>query len=195
MFYSGCLYLAVARLSKIIDVLEYWLNKRIINANFNKHILGLRFYSGSTLAAGNKYKWKRNRSVKQYSWTGLWFHEKKWIFCVVVNERRFNRGVYRYRAPGTPVNIATDYGLDGREIESRWGRVFPPVRTGPGAHPASCKVGTGSSPGLKCGRGVLLTIHPLCRGHGRVELYLYPLSGPYRACKAITLSFTFSITL
>ena len=46
-------------------------------------------------------------------------------------------------------------------IESRWERDFPPVQTGPGAHPASCKMGTGSSPGLKCGRGVLLTTHPL----------------------------------
>ena len=33
--------------------------------------------------------------------------------------------------------------------------------TGPGAHPASCKIGTGSFPGVKCGRGVLLTTHPL----------------------------------
>ena len=46
-------------------------------------------------------------------------------------------------------------------IESRWGRDFPPVLTGPGAHPASCKMDTGSFPGVKCGRGVLLTTHPL----------------------------------
>ena len=46
-------------------------------------------------------------------------------------------------------------------IESRWGRDFPPVQTGPVAHPASCKMGTGSFPGVKCGRGVLLTTHPL----------------------------------
>ena len=35
------------------------------------------------------------------------------------------------------------------------------IHTGPGAHPASCKMGTGSLPGVKCGRGVLLTTHPL----------------------------------
>ena len=34
-------------------------------------------------------------------------------------------------------------------------------QTGPGAHPASCKIGTGSFPGVKCGRGVLLTTHLL----------------------------------
>ena len=46
-------------------------------------------------------------------------------------------------------------------IDSRWGEVFPPVQTGRGAHPASCKMGTGSFSGVKCGRGVLLTTHPL----------------------------------
>ena len=63
--------------------------------------------------------------------------------------------------PGSSVGIATDYGLDGPGIESRWGRDFTPVQTGPGAHPASCTMGTGSFPGVKCGRGVLLTTHPL----------------------------------
>jgi len=57
--------------------------------------------------------------------------------------------------------VVTDYGLDGPGIESRWGRDIPPVQTGPGAHPASCKLGTESFPGIKCGRGVLLTTHPL----------------------------------
>ena len=36
-----------------------------------------------------------------------------------------------------------------------------PVQTGPGAHPASCTIGTGSFLGVKCGRDVLLTTHPL----------------------------------
>jgi len=41
------------------------------------------------------------------------------------------------------------------------GRDFPPVQTGPGAHPASCTTGTGSFPGVKYGRDVLLTTQPL----------------------------------
>ena len=41
------------------------------------------------------------------------------------------------------------------------GRDFPPVQTGPGTHPASCTMGTVSFPGVKYGRGVLLTSHPL----------------------------------
>jgi len=40
-------------------------------------------------------------------------------------------------------------------------RFSAPVQTGPGAHPASCTMGTGSFPGVKSGRGVLLTPHPL----------------------------------
>jgi len=63
--------------------------------------------------------------------------------------------------PGSSVGIVTDYGLDGPGIESRWGQDFLPVQTGPGAHPASCTMGTGAFPGVKSGRGVLLTTHPL----------------------------------
>ena len=66
--------------------------------------------------------------------------------------------------PGGSVGIATGYGLDGPGIESRWGwgaRFSATVQTGPGAHPASCKMGTGSFPGVKSGRGVTLIPHPL----------------------------------
>ena len=60
------------------------------------------------------------------------------------------------------VGITTGYGLDGPGIESRWVRDFStPVQTGPGAHPASCTMGTGSFPGVKSGQGVTLTPHPL----------------------------------
>jgi hypothetical protein len=40
-------------------------------------------------------------------------------------------------------------------------RFSAPVQTGPGAHPASCTMGTGSLPGVKYGRGMLLTTHHL----------------------------------
>ena len=40
-------------------------------------------------------------------------------------------------------------------------RFSAPVQTGPGAHPASCTMGTGSFPGVKSGRGVTLAPHPL----------------------------------
>jgi hypothetical protein len=38
-----------------------------------------------------------------------------------------------------------NYGQDGSGIESRLGaRFYTPIQTGPGAHPASYKMGTGS---------------------------------------------------
>jgi hypothetical protein len=63
--------------------------------------------------------------------------------------------------PVSSVGIATDYGMDGPGIESRWGRGFPPIQTVPGAHPASCTMGTGSFLWVKYGRSVTLTPHPL----------------------------------
>ena len=52
-------------------------------------------------------------------------------------------------------------------IESRWGRDFPPVQTGAGAHPASCTMGIESFPGVKCGRGLLLTTQHLLVSRSR----------------------------
>jgi hypothetical protein len=80
----------------------------------------------------------------------------------------------------SPVGIATRYGLDGPGIESQLGARFSaPVQTGPGAHPASCTVGTGSFPALKRpGRGV---DHPplySAEVGGRSELYICSPSGP-----------------
>ena len=48
------------------------------------------------------------------------------------------------------VGIATRYRLDGPGIESRWGARFSaPVQNGPGAHPTSYTMGTGSFLGIK----------------------------------------------
>ena len=74
------------------------------------------------------------------------------LFCVPVP---------LYGGPGSVVGIATGYGLDGPGIESRWGARFSaPVQTGPGAHPASFTMDTGSFPGVKSDRGVTLTHNP-----------------------------------
>jgi hypothetical protein len=68
---------------------------------------------------------------------------------------------------------------DGPGIESRWGRDFRHVQTGPGAHPASCKMGTGSFPGVKRpGRGVDHPPKSSAEVKERVELYLYSPSAP-----------------
>jgi len=49
--------------------------------------------------------------------------------------------------PGSSVGIATELRAGRFGIE--WGRDFPPVQTGPGAHPVSCTVGSGSVPGVE----------------------------------------------
>ena len=73
-----------------------------------------------------------------------------------------NNGLLISRSgPGSSVGIAIELRAGRSGIESLWGRDFLPVQTGSGAHPASYKMGTGCFPGVKCGRGVLLTTHPL----------------------------------
>jgi hypothetical protein len=60
-------------------------------------------------------------------------------------------------------------------------RFSVPVKTGPGAHSASCTMGTGYFPGVESGRVVTLTPHPLLvpGSKNRVQLYLYSPYGPW----------------
>ena len=74
-----------------------------------------------------------------------------------------------------PVATELRAGRSGDRIPV--GRDFPPVQTDPGAHLASCTMGTGSFPGVKYGRGVLLTTQPL----------LVPRSWKTRAIPLLTL--------
>jgi hypothetical protein len=60
------------------------------------------------------------------------------------------------------------YGLDGPGSNPSRAR-FSAVQTGPGAHPPSCTMDTGSFPGVKCGWGVLLTTHPLLKPRSRKD--------------------------
>ena len=83
--------------------------------------------------------------------------------------------------------MATGYGLDGPGIESRWGAKFSArVQTGPGAHPASYTMSTGSFLGVKSGRVVTLTPHPFLvpwSWVGRaIPLLLYRASVPVQGC-------------
>ena len=72
--------------------------------------------------------------------------------------------------PGSVVGTATAYALDSPGIETRWeARFSAPVQTCREAHPPSCTVGTGSSLGVRCGRGVTLTPHPLLVPRSKTE--------------------------
>ena len=85
------------------------------------------------------------------------------------------------------VGIVTGYGLDGPRIEPRWkARFSTHVQTGPGAHPASCTMGTDSFPGDKerPGRDADPLPPSSAVGHKRVELYLYSPYGPYGLYRA-----------
>jgi len=79
--------------------------------------------------------------------------------------------VYIYECgPGSVVCIATAYGLDGPGIESRWGRDFPHLSR-PALRPTQPPVQwvQGLSPGVRCGRGVTLTPHPLLVQRSKIE--------------------------
>jgi hypothetical protein len=87
---------------------------------------------------------------------------------------------FKSKGRDSSVGIATRYGLDGPGMESRWeARFSAPVQTGPGAHPASYTMGTGSFPGVKRpGRGVDYPPPSRAEVKERVELYLYYPPGP-----------------
>ena len=116
-------------------------------------------------------------------------------FCLLFVSWFILRYISFYCGPVSTVGIAIDYGLDGLGSNLGGGRDFPPVQTSPGAHQASCKVGTGSFPAVKCGRGVLLTTHhPLLvpRSWKSRAIPLYPPSGLHRACNGINLPLPFT---
>jgi len=66
------------------------------------------------------------------------------------------------RGPGSVVGIVTGCGLDGPGKESRWWRDFPQLsRPALGLNQLPVQWVTGLSPGVKTGRDVTLTPHPL----------------------------------
>ena len=73
------------------------------------------------------------------------------------------------------------------------GTRFSAVQTGPRAHPASCKMGTGSFPGVKCGRGMLLATHPLLVPRSwKSRAIPLPTLQATQACNRDYFTFTFT---
>ena len=79
-----------------------------------------------------------------------------------------------------PVHCSDSLGAGCTRDETLVGAsFFAPFQTGPGAHPASYTVDTGSFPGIKRpGRGVKHSPPSNAEVKERVELYLYSRSGP-----------------
>ena len=100
------------------------------------------------------------------------------------------------------VGIAIRCWLGYPVIESRSGARFPaPAQTGPGAHPASYTLGTGSFPGVKSGRGVTLPPHPLLvlwsrksRAIPLLPLWAVQPVQSLSACTTVHCNFTYTST-
>ena len=63
--------------------------------------------------------------------------------------------------PGSSVGISTDYGLEGPGTNPGGDEIFRPSRLALGPTQPPVHWVPGLSRGVKCGRGVLLTTHPL----------------------------------
>jgi len=79
--------------------------------------------------------------------------------------------------PDSPVGIATDYELDFPGLNPGGDEIFRLSRSALGPTQPPVKWVPGLSPGVKCGRGMLLTSHPL----------LVPRSWKSRAIPVTTL--------
>ena len=114
------------------------------------------------------YSWFRPLYMEVVLRTFLWTdfklttirYNNTQLFVCSYRAYRLNNVYYtNLCGPGSVVDIATGYGLDCPGIESQWGRDFPHLSR-PALGP-SCTMNTGSFPGVKSGRGVTLTSHPL----------------------------------
>jgi hypothetical protein len=150
------------------------------------------------------YNIKRD-TVNQYGFE----HSKVWDTEVRHLQRQvYFQSIFQFEGPGSSVSIATDYGLDGPGIESRWRQDFLHLSRlvlGPTQPPAQWVPGL--SQGVKSSRGMTLTPHPLLVLWSRkggaipllplwairpvqslsactVELYLYSSCGPYGLYRA-----------
>ena len=75
--------------------------------------------------------------------------------------------------------LAKGWAVRGSNPGGGGPRFSAPVQTGPGAHPTSYIVGTGSFPGVKRpGRGVDHPPPSITEVKERTELYIYSPSGP-----------------
>ena len=165
-------YIAILHCNQLEKIVPLWANRyvevRLVATNYNNSLCFVKVLY-----------------MRAFLWyvVSLMMALYAWVETCCSNTLQHKRTVvsngcypYFWRGPGSSVGIATDYGLDGPG-SIPVGRDFPPVQTGPGAHPASCKMGTGSFLRVKCGRGVLLTTHPL----------LVPLSWKSRSVPLPTL--------
>ena len=187
-------------------LLATWIVKYFQMIYFIQITLGIYYHSWGRIGKGSEDMIRQTiRKIWSFRLDPINFHcyEKA---CYVKNILHFeHNGIFIIKTTVTDlvgrdgsVGIVTGYGLDGPGIGSRWGARFSaPVQTGPGAHPASCTMGTGSFPGVKSDRDMTLTPHTLlvlwpCKGTAIPLLLLWavrPVQG-LSACTRVTFTFT-----
>jgi hypothetical protein len=135
-----------------------WASNKFCNKNHLLHLVGILFPQimlGFVLCILKSYSLTNKIAYIFTLFQSLWVCIHFWT-----------RNIQIY-GPGSVVGIATAYGLDGPGIESWWGRDFPHLSKPD--HPASWTMGTGSSSGVRCGRSVTLTPHPLLVPRSKIE--------------------------
>jgi len=95
-----------------------------------------------------------------FKWTRPFRRKSKSVFCSCAITFQ-TQSTYGCIGPVSSVVTPTDYGLDDPVSNTSGDENFRLSRPALGPNPASCKMGTGSTPEVKCSRGVLLTTHPL----------------------------------
>jgi len=85
----------------------------------------------------------------------VWTRINYKIVPVISLNKYLHYGTSGPGGPGSSVGIATDYSLDGPGSNPGGDEIFRPSRPVLGPHPASCTMGTGSFPEVKCVRGML----------------------------------------
>ena len=98
-------------------------------------------------------------------------------FCMLESPSYLLQVCTPERWPGSSVGIVTDYELDSPGSNPGGVEIFHSSRPVLGPTQPPVKMGTGSFPGVKCGRGVLLTTPHL-------------LVPTHRACNVIPLPLT-----
>jgi hypothetical protein len=108
--------------------------------------------------------------------TNITYYIYSWLYCTYIPKLRvgvlikcgvksntFHFTLQTMGMCGPGSSVGSDWLRAGRFGD--WipvgAKFSAPVQTSPGAHPASCTMGTRSFPGVKYGQGVLLTTHPL----------------------------------
>ena len=74
----------------------------------------------------------------------LIFNDLSLLIFVCDIQLYYGNIIYCVCGPGSSVGVGTEVRAGRSGIEPRWGRDFPPIQTGPGAHPASCRMCSGS---------------------------------------------------